>query len=191
MKLTISLAALAAILWFSQARGQSALDGFDPHANGAIRVAVQQPDGKILIGGDFTTITPNNQIGFKRSHIARLNIDGTLDLAFNPDANNTVRAIVVQRDGSIVVGGDFTAFNSQSPIARRFIARLNKTTGAPDSTFIPNANNIVRAIAIQADSRILVGGDFKGGDGGDEMMADGVVIRHHRTIRFADEQAAS
>jgi hypothetical protein len=33
------------------AHGQSPFDGFDPNANGAIRVAVVQPDGKILIGG--------------------------------------------------------------------------------------------------------------------------------------------
>ena len=39
-------------------RGQSALDGFDPNANGAVRVVVVQPDGKILIGGDFTTLSP-------------------------------------------------------------------------------------------------------------------------------------
>jgi apolipoprotein N-acyltransferase len=36
--------------------GQSALDGFDPNANGRVRVVVVQPDGKILIGGDFTTL---------------------------------------------------------------------------------------------------------------------------------------
>ena len=38
--------------------GGSALDGFDPNANGAVRVVVVQPDGKILIGGDFTTLSP-------------------------------------------------------------------------------------------------------------------------------------
>ncbi len=37
----------------TQARGQSALDGFDPNANGVVRVVVVQPDGKILIGGFF------------------------------------------------------------------------------------------------------------------------------------------
>ena len=44
---------------FSDARGQSALDGFDPNANGPVNVVVVQPDGKILIGGDFTTLSPN------------------------------------------------------------------------------------------------------------------------------------
>ena len=40
-------------------RAQSAFDGFDPDANGTIRAAVVQPDGKILIGGDFTSLSPN------------------------------------------------------------------------------------------------------------------------------------
>jgi hypothetical protein len=34
-------------------RGQSALDGFDPNANGAIYAVVVQRDGKILAGGEF------------------------------------------------------------------------------------------------------------------------------------------
>ncbi len=35
---------------------QSALDGFDPNANGTINVVVVQPDGKILIGGEFSSV---------------------------------------------------------------------------------------------------------------------------------------
>jgi len=58
-------------------RGQSA-DGFDPNANGAVEVVVVQPDGKILIGGDFTTLSPNGGVAVTRNHIARLNPDGTL-----------------------------------------------------------------------------------------------------------------
>ena len=69
------------------ARGQSALDGFDPNANGTVRAVVVQPDGKILLGGDFTTLSPNGGAPVTRNHIARLNPDGTLDIAFNPNAN--------------------------------------------------------------------------------------------------------
>src|SRR5207248_10562897 len=54
-------------------RGQSALDGFDPNANGAIRVVAIQPDGKILIAGEFTTLSPNGGAAVTRNHIARLN----------------------------------------------------------------------------------------------------------------------
>ena len=50
-------------------RGQSALDGFDPNANGTINVVVVQPDGKILIGGDFTTLSPNGgAVGHAQPH---------------------------------------------------------------------------------------------------------------------------
>src|SRR5437667_11963119 len=65
-------------------RGQPALDGFDPMPNGAVRVVVVQPDGKLLIGGDFTTLSPNGGAAVKRNHIARLKSDGTLDTAFDP-----------------------------------------------------------------------------------------------------------
>ena len=85
--------------------GGSALDGFDPNANGPVHVVVVQPDGKILIGGDFTTLSPNGGAPVTRNHIARLNPDGTLDTAFDPNANDSVYAIAVQADGKILVGG--------------------------------------------------------------------------------------
>src|SRR5476651_2660840 len=114
-------------------RGQSALDGFDPNANGLIRVFVVQPDGKILIGGDFTTLSPNGGVAVTRNHIARLNSDGTLDTAFNPNANGAVNVIAVQADGKILVGGSFSQSNGTPTIGgqtRNFIARLDATTGA-------------------------------------------------------------
>ena len=71
-------------------------------------MVVVQPDGKILIGGDFTTLSPNGGAAVTRNRIARLNPDGTLDTTFNPDANETVYAIALQADGKILVGGFFT-----------------------------------------------------------------------------------
>ena len=95
-------------------RGQSALDGFDPNANGLIRVVVVQPDGKILIGGDFTTLSPNGGASVTRNRIARLNPDGTLDTGFDPNANNSVYAIALQTDGKILVGGAFGNIGGQT-----------------------------------------------------------------------------
>src|SRR5438132_3344844 len=137
-------------------RGQSALDGFDPNANGQVSVVVVQPDGKILIGGTFTTLSPNGGVAVTRNRIARLNTDGTLDTAFNPNANNEVRSIAVQADGKILAGGLFTSIGGQT---RNNIARLDATTGLADS-FDPNANNTVQSIAVQADGKILAGGSF-------------------------------
>src|SRR3954470_13872703 len=92
----------------SIACGQSAPDGFNPNANGGVYAIVVQPDGKILIGGNFTTVAPNGGPPVTRNYIARLNADGTLDAGFDPNANSTVYAIALQADGAILVGGEFS-----------------------------------------------------------------------------------
>src|SRR5438552_4160276 len=109
-KTTLLMFSVAALLagGAPAVRGQSALDGFDPNANGAINVVVVQPDGKILIGGDFTTLSPNGGAAVTRNFIARLNPDGTLDTAFDPNANSSVYSIAVQADGKVLAGGAFT-----------------------------------------------------------------------------------
>src|SRR5713226_9409759 len=91
----MALVSLALAGGAATVRGQSALDGFDPDANGTILVVVVQPDGKILIGGSFTSLAPNGGVSVTRNRIARLNPDGTLDTAFNPNANDTVWSIAV------------------------------------------------------------------------------------------------
>src|SRR5476651_1163736 len=129
------------------ARGQSALDGFDPNADDGVYVIVVQPDGKILISGQFTKLSPNGGAAVPRNYIARLNPDGTLDTAFDPNANSNVDSIAVQADGKILAGGHFTSIGGQ---LRNFIARLDATTGLADS-FNPNANGgSIPAIALQA-----------------------------------------
>jgi uncharacterized delta-60 repeat protein len=139
--------ALLLAIGVTAVRGQSALDGFDPNANGSIRVVVVQPDGKILLGGDFTTLSPNGGVAVTRNRIARLNPDGTLDNAFDPNATGSVvDAIALQADGKILAGGLFTSIG---------------TTGLADS-FDPKANSVVLSIAVQANGHILVGGNFNG-----------------------------
>jgi uncharacterized delta-60 repeat protein len=61
-----------------------------------------QPDGKILVGGSFTTWG-----GQTRNRIARLNTNGSLDTTFNPDASSTVYCMTFQPDGKLLVGGGF------------------------------------------------------------------------------------
>ena len=136
----LAMTVMLLVLIAAAVRGQSALDGFDPNANGTVRVVVVQPDGKILIGGDFTTLSPNGGVAVTRNRIARLNPDGTLDTAFNPNANGAVYSIAVQADGKILAGGHFT--NSIGGQTRNYIARLDATTGLADS-FDPNANDRV------------------------------------------------
>ncbi|WP_158269789.1 delta-60 repeat domain-containing protein [Desulfonatronum sp. SC1] len=71
----------AAIFLTVSAHAQSAEDGFNPNANWQIHSFAVQPDGKILVGGNFSEIA-----GHSRNKIARLNPDGSLDTTFAPPA---------------------------------------------------------------------------------------------------------
>jgi len=147
---------LLSLLLTAQVQAQSALDGFKPSVNIWVYAVVVQPDGKIVIGGLFTSIG-----GVARNHIARLNPDGTLDTAFDPNINGHVLSLAVQADGKILAGGVFNNVGGQT---RNNIARLDATTGLPDS-FNPNANGGVEAIVVQADGKVLAGGNFTGVNG--------------------------
>lgn len=135
---------------------QSALDGFNPNANGTIRAFAVQADGKILIGGEFTVVQ-----GVTRNHLARLNPDGTLDTSFDPNANNFVFAMAIQSDGKILAGGLFTNVspNGGAEVTRNRIARFD-VDGTLDTAFDPNLDSFVFSIVVQADNKILAGGGF-------------------------------
>lgn len=119
-----------------------------------------QPDGKMLIGGYFSSIN-----GMPYSYFSRLNSDGTADTSFHigAGANNWVYASALQPDGKILVAGDFTAFDA-SPANR--IVRLNQD-GSVDNTFNAGqgADQGIRGIALQADGKIVAGGNFTLFDG--------------------------
>ena len=91
--------------------------GFNPGANGDVDVLVVQPDGKILVGGIFTTLG-----GETRNRIGRLNADGSLDTTFDPGANAIVYAMALQPDGKILVGG---SSRRSVAAARNRIGRLD------------------------------------------------------------------
>lgn len=135
---------------------QSALDSFMPNPNGRIRAAVVQPDGKIIIGGDFTSVQ-----GMSRKRLARLNIDGTLDNSFAPNPDDHVFALALQPDGKIIAGGRFTSVspNGGAFLPRNYIARFN-ADGTLDTTFDPNANDVVNSIVVQPNGKIIAGGRF-------------------------------
>ena len=128
--------------------------------NGYVHSVLVQPDGRILIGGAFSTYN-----GVVRNHVARLRPDGSLDPSFNPGSGTLglVYAMVLAADGRLVIGGDFTAVNG---VSRSGLARLN-ADGGLDMTFAPGGgtNGAVRSLLLQADGRLVVGGDFTGYDG--------------------------
>ena len=115
-----------------------------------------QTDGKVVMGGDFSTITnPTAQI---RHHVARFNADDSLD-TFDPDANDYVYTFALREDGKIVVGGQFTAIGNPTQEARNHIARLMPDGGV--DSFNPNIDGTVYAMLMQPDGKLVVGGGIR------------------------------
>ena len=114
-------------------------------------------DQKIIIVGDFTSVGNDTS-----RRVARLNDNGSLDLAFTanmgqgPDSG--VDAVTVQADGKVIIGGRFLNFDNAP---RKRIARLN-ADGTLDTTFDPGGgpNGTVVTINTQKDGKILLCGSF-------------------------------
>jgi uncharacterized delta-60 repeat protein len=131
-------------------------------AGSQVFTSVVQPDGKILLGGSFGSYDGNGTY----DRIVRINVDGTIDTGFNLDVegysglSSSPRAIALQSDGKIVVGGQFTFLND---VEVNRIIRLN-ANGTRDTAFTNNtgtgANSTVFAITIQSDGKILLAGQF-------------------------------
>jgi uncharacterized delta-60 repeat protein len=149
------------------------LDGsFDPDAGSFSYVATMtvQPDGKIVVGGWFSTMG-----GVARANLARLNPDGTLDAGFAPRVAGEVTTMVPQCNGKLVIGGNFSSVDW---ITRNYIAQLN-ADGSLDTSFVGSTNGPVRSLAAQADGRLVLGGDF--------LVVDGFT--HYYLARLANVPA--
>ena len=135
---------------------------FDPGVGvgaGTVNSLAVQRDGKILLGGTFTTVR-----SVARNGVARLNADGTLDATFDPGAGAggaAIWSVATPTNGQVLVGGSFTNFNN---VFQAGLARLN-TNGVLDLGFDPGAgvqgdNGSVYALSLQTDGKVVVGGSF-------------------------------
>jgi uncharacterized delta-60 repeat protein len=129
-------------------------DSFDPGADNGVFSFAVQTDGKILMGGQFTSLGGQN-----RNHVARLYADGTVDDTFNPGADRSVYSLAVQPDGQILVGGNFTNLAGQF---HNHLGRLN-AGGAVDTSFNPQGGGyleMVQSLTALANGKIVAGGSF-------------------------------
>lgn len=138
-----------------------------------VTAAIRQPDGKILIGGGFTSVD-----GIPRNGIARLNADGSLDTSFNPgvraNLGSTVRSFALLPDGRIYAAGDFIfvrqRFVEENGVFRGIIRLF--PDGSIDDSFNPGAGTsisqstiltsppVIDHIALQPDGNLIVVGRF-------------------------------
>ncbi|MET3028403.1 T9SS sorting signal type C domain-containing protein [Flavobacterium sp. UW10123] len=126
-------------------------NGFDKY----VYAIALQSDQKILVGGSFLTFN-----GTSQKRIIRLNIDGSFDRTFDVGAGfskGDVRAILVQPDSRILVGGTFSGTYNTLPSSR--LIRL-LSSGSYDNTFTASLNNTLYAMNFTEDYKLVIGGNF-------------------------------
>ncbi len=140
------LARLNADLTLDTAFNPSPLVSLNPPSS-----MVTDTAGRIYLGGLFFNY--DGRTG--ANYLVRLLPDGTFDPSFDQIPNNTVQALAVQPDGSILVAGIFTQVDTQTVNG---LFRLTPE-GEFDSSFTPGhpASTAILALTCDAAGRIYVG----------------------------------
>lgn len=135
-------------------------------ASAQVTALLVQPDGKVLVGGTFSNVNGVATLG-----VVRLLSDGQNDPAFHSGItylNYAVpRALALQSDGKILLGGQGAYYGAGAPPSGEFrnqLCRLNPegswdssfetTGGAANAGYVESVNRIV----VQPDDRILISG---------------------------------
>lgn len=125
---------------------------WDANLTASTRVmAIVLNGSDVYIGGQFTAVN-----GQTRNNIAKVEATtGALDMAWDPNVNNTVETLALDA-GLLYIGGGFSTI---SGTLRSNIGRVNAVTGALDMVWNPGANGTVYVITPDA-AGIYVGGNF-------------------------------
>lgn len=153
----------------------SGYTGFD----GAVNDIQLQPDGKILVGGSFSSYNDSNGTNYM-NFFCRLNTDGSFDTTFNPSGTGPdaeVSTIALDRYDRIYAGGKFTTYtDAYSSNTANYMVRVN-SDGTYDSTFdtTQGFDNFVNSIVNSFDN-LFVGGRFQD--------FNGVGVRYAARINY-------
>lgn len=152
---SLSRVLLIALLLVCHAiHAQSARDGFDPNVDGTVHAIARLDDGKLLIGGDFTSVG-----GVFQTRLARLNPDGSRDSSFgNPVTGGSVRVIHVAPNGDVLIGGENLSVTDLA-IPMGALVRF-KADGSIDLAFKPVSSGRVDAIIDDGADGFYLGGTF-------------------------------
>lgn len=131
---------------------------------GGVAGLTPMPDGSVIaVGGDMTNVGGNTAI----DHVARFQVDGSVDTTFIPpvfSSSPAIRSAAATPDGQVLVGGLFSTVDGDSAYSN--LARLNGD-GTLDSSFVPVALGGLGVItaATRASGEIVVGGYFTNAGG--------------------------
>jgi uncharacterized delta-60 repeat protein len=131
---------------------------------------VLQPDGRILV---LARVSLPGSVVVSIPALVRYNSDGSLDAGFGAGgkvmaaSTGPSSAIALQSDGKIIVGGSVNAGTSNSAFGLiRFLANgsVDAAFGTPTTSFFSGGNgSLGRAVAVQADGKIVLAGEAASG----------------------------
>ena len=129
---------------------------YNSGSNGSVYAFAVQPDGKVVVGGLFSSVN-----GITRNNLARINDDGSLDTSFDPGTgtDGTVKSLALDSSGNILIVGSFSSVNGTSrPGAARILPN-----GTLDTSFNANLSNSssqwANVVCVRPNGSILIGGD--------------------------------
>jgi Domain of unknown function (DUF5122) beta-propeller len=128
-------------------------------ANDRVSAIVRVGD-RIYLGGRFTALTTKDGKSIARNRLAAIDANtGEVVANWNPNANDTVRAMALSPDGKrLYVAGQFTNVGGSG--VRRLVA-IDLATGTVDRSWSPRADGgAATTLAVSSSGSVYVGGDF-------------------------------
>lgn len=134
------------------------------YASGDVHALIALAGGKVLAGGEFVSFDHE-----ERNSVVELNANLNVYAGFNPGSGTSglvVNCLFRQNDGKFMAAGVFETFNgTDNPSVVRLMP-----DGSVDNTFhslfdvdedpLHPDNDIVNALAVQTDGKIILGGGF-------------------------------
>ncbi|MFT3791094.1 MAG: Ig-like domain repeat protein [Rudaea sp.] len=149
------IAGFLALMFAGLVAAQTPAPWPNPYLNsgGSVLAVARLPGGGMVVGGDFSEVN-----GTRRSNIAKILADGSVDPNWNPSADDSVTALAVDAGGNVYASGWFGNIGGQS---RKYIAKLSGTgSGTADANWNPSPDDWVTALAVDAGGNVYAGGQF-------------------------------
>ena len=150
--------------WVTISRTSGKFDPAMPQVsggNGEVAAIIRDGAGGFYIGGNFTHVG-----GVPRNDVAHIRANKTVDPKWNPNVNVNGEVLALAKQGStIYMGGDFSGPNSVNGNATRNAAAAVDATTGKVTSWDPDVNDQVLALAVSG-STVYLGGFFSTINGG-------------------------
>lgn len=131
------------------------VEGFNLDLDNQAKALLVLPDGRLLVGGDFTTANGQSHVGTVAVDPATGQVDPSWDLRIDNRLTGgvvTVRSLTLGADGLVYVAGQFTHLSGAgaSNVYARAAGRVSQA-GKPDRSWNPELNGGVVDADVSAD----------------------------------------